>query len=189
MQRIRIYLPNEDVNKLVESLFLNTLSKLAGSPWTPVILTAEDSLAKLCRDKGYLVFLDSGNSLNKAVISAVNRLKEKEISLIMPDIPEIDKKSINKLNSVCKLFQRVVSPSHDKGISFAKLTLKDWENGFLGKDSYKKVVEMMKTDNLEFSVIKIQNLLHDIDEIDDFRSYSTAIKLLEKNKLYLVNPE
>ena len=176
MKRIRKQVPDKIVNQLTKSLFINTLHAISKFKWEPVILTAEKKLAKTCTDNGYQVFIDSGSSLNEAVLNAVERLDANKISLIMPDILNLDVKSVAKLNSVCKLFCRVIAPSHDKGTAFARLKLEDWKHNLLGKGSYQKIINQMNANKAEISVIKINSLLQDIDVVEDYNYHKIKIK-------------
>lgn len=167
--RLRKHLQDLEVENLMVSMLNRTLFVLSELSIDPVILTTEEEV-NFSHFQADLIY-DQGISLNLALEQAHSKLPKEELMLfIMPDLPFIDKTSLEIFIHI-KGIKKIV-PALDGGITAAIGDL-EWISKIpFGENSYRKLIQV----DDEITVYRNPSLSFDLDTYSDYMEYMTMIK-------------
>lgn len=178
MNRLRKHLDDLIVDRVVQTLLINTLTVVKNWDWNPMVLTADENLIHYLNSLEIQTVKDDGTSLNQAITNAVSKVDEVRFALIMPDLPGIESRHLQKITSLSRLYSHIICPTHDNGTAFAILPKEALQASLLGKYSSEKLYKYCNEHSVRVAMLEIHEMMRDLDTLDDYEYWEPFLNNL-----------
>ncbi|MHA2090131.1 MAG: hypothetical protein ACW98K_04665 [Candidatus Kariarchaeaceae archaeon] len=179
MNRLRKHLEDPIVDHIVQALLINTLTVVKNWNWKPIVLTADENLIHHLKSLEIQTVKDDGTSLNQAITNAVMKVDEARFALIMPDLPGIESRHLQKITHLSRLYSHIICPTQDNGTAFAILPKEAFQASLFGKNSSKKLYKFCNEQRVRVAVLEIHKMLRDLDTLDDYEYWKPFLNNLD----------
>ena len=167
--RLRLDLEDAIVEKLLFLMFQHVLSEINKVELDKVVYVVTKNTSLPINNK-VILLEDNEHSLNAALTTAISKVTEDNIIIVMADLPYISSLELQNVSQILLGETDVILvPTEDRGTSLLGLKKPLSFPLSFGIKSFEKHISIMKSKGLTFFVPNDKELFRDIDTLKDLK--------------------